>query len=137
MSELTMQKSSKAQKAPAKKSASAENQVERVRKICLSLPEAWEKLSHGEPTFFVKKRVFAMCSINHHNDGHIAVTVPAAIGLQAALIESNPKKFYRPPYVGPAGWVGIELPRITDKELKLHITEAWKLIAPERLHALL
>ena len=132
-----MQKSNKPQKAPAKKSASAENQVERVRKICLSLPEAWEKLSHGEPTFFVKKRVFAMCSINHHNDGHIAVTVPAAIGLQAALIESNPKKFYRPPYVGPAGWVGIELPRVTDKELKLHITEAWKLIAPEKLHALL
>jgi len=55
---------------------------------------ATEKLSHGEPTFFVKK-VFAMCSINHHNDGHIAVTVPAAIGVQEMLIERSPEKFYR------------------------------------------
>ena len=114
-----------------------ENHVERVRRICLALPEAWEKLSHGEPTFFVGKRVFAMCSINHHNDGHIAVTIPAAIGVQAALIEANPKKFYRPPYVGPAGWIGIELPRVKDKELALHIREAWLLIAPAKWHHLL
>ena len=77
-----------------------------------------------------------MCSINHHNDGHIAVTIPAAIGVQEALIESDPKKFYRPPYVGVAGWVGIELPRVSDKELAAHLREAWKLIAPEKLHAL-
>jgi hypothetical protein len=124
-------------KSPAPKPAAGEKHVERVRKICLSLPETFEKLSHGEPTFFVHKRVFAMCSINHHNDGHIAVTVPAAIGVQAALIESAPKKFYRPPYVGGAGWVGIELPCVTDKELRFHIREAWKLIAPEKIHSLL
>ena len=114
-----------------------EKHVERVRCICLALPETWEKISHGEPTFFVGKRVFAMCSINHHNDGHIAVTVPAAIGVQAALIEAEPKKFYKPPYVGPAGWIGIELPRVKDKELALHIREAWRLIAPEKWHILL
>jgi hypothetical protein len=113
---------------------SGEKQIERVRRACLALPEAWEKLSHGEPTFFVRKKVFAMCSINHHNDGHVAVMVPAAIGVQAALIEKSPKKFYRPPYVGGAGWVGIELPRVTDKELSRHIREAWRLIAPEKLH---
>jgi hypothetical protein len=94
-----------------------------------------EKLSHGEPTFFVKKKVFAMCSINHHNDGHIAVVAPAAIGIQAMLIEAEPKKYYRPPYVGGAGWVGIELPRVSDKELRTHLHEAWRLIAPEKLHA--
>jgi hypothetical protein len=114
-----------------------EKHVERVRKICLALPETWEKISHGEPTFFVGKRVFAMCSTNHHNDGHYAVTVPAAIGVQAALLEANPKKFYRPPYVGTAGWIGIELPRVKDKELALHLREAWLLIAPEKLHGLL
>ena len=126
-----------ASKGPAPKPIEGEKHVERVRKICLSLPETFEKLSHGEPTFFVRKRVFAMCSINHHNDGHIAVTVPAAIGVQAALIESSSKKFYRPPYVGGAGWVGIELPRVSDRELKFHIHEAWKLIAPEKIHSLL
>jgi hypothetical protein len=114
-----------------------EKDVERVRRICLALPETWEKISHGEPTFFVRKRVFAMCSTNHHNDGHYAVVIPAAIGIQAALIEQNPKKFYRPPYVGGAGWVGIELPRVKDKELALHIQEAWRLIAPEKLGAAL
>jgi hypothetical protein len=114
-----------------------EKQIERVRQICLALPETWEKLSHGEPTFFVRKKVFAMCSINHHHDEHIAVVIPAAIGIQAALIEADPKKFYRPPYVGGAGWVGIELPRVKDKELALHLQEAWRLIATEKLHAAL
>ncbi len=116
---------------------SNEKHVERVRKICMSLPEVTEKISHGEPTFFVGKKVFAMCSINHHNDGHIAVTVPAAIGVQEALIKASPKKFYRPPYVGVRGWVGIELPRVRDKELREHLREAWRLIAPEKLHVAL
>jgi len=120
-----------------RKAVAEAKHVERVRRLCLALPETWEKLSHGEPTFFVKKKVFAMCSINHHNDGHIAVVVPAAVGIQAALIERDPKKFYRPPYVGHAGWVGIELPRVRDKELEAHLREAWKLIAPEKLHAAL
>lgn len=112
-----------------------EKQMERVRRICLSLPETWEKLSHGEPTFFVRKKVFAMCSNNHHNDGHIAVTIPTAIGIQAMLIERSPEKFYRPPYVGVHGWVGIELDRVSDEELALHLREAWRLIAPEKLQA--
>ena len=114
-----------------------EKQIERVRRICLALPETMEKLSHGEPTFFVRKKVFAMFSNNHHNDGHIAVTLPAAIGIQAMLIESEPEKFYRPPYVGVRGWIGVELDRVSDEELTFHIHEAWRLIAPEKLHALL
>ena len=110
-----------------------DKQVARVRKICLALPETWEKISHGEPTFFVKKKVFAMCSINHHQDGHIAVVLPAPIGVQAALIEASPKKYYKPPYVGGAGWIGVELPRVSDRELKMHLHEAWRLIAPAKL----
>ena len=79
------------------------------------------------------KKFFAMCSNNHHQDGHIAVVIPAAIGVQEALIEASPEKFYRPPYVGVRGWVGIELKRVSDKELTLHLHEAWRLIAPEKL----
>ena len=125
------------QKKDERRPAQGEKQMERVRRICLSLPETWEKISHGEPTFFVRKKVFAMCSNNHHNDGHIAVTIPAAIGIQAMLIERSPEKFYRPPYVGVRGWVGIELGKVSDEELELHIREAWRLIAPEKLHTLL
>jgi hypothetical protein len=116
---------------------SANKQIERVRKLCLALPETSEKLSHGEPTFFVRKKVFAMCSINHHHDGHIAVCLPAAIGIQEMLIKKDPRKFYRPPYVGVRGWVGVELERVSDRELSLHIREAWRLIAPEKLRRLL
>jgi hypothetical protein len=59
-------------KRPAKqpKLDEGEKHLERVRRICMELPETMEKLSHGEPTFFVRKKVFVMCSNNHHNDGH-------------------------------------------------------------------
>ncbi len=71
----------------------SENHLGRVRWICAALPETTEKLSHGEPTFFVRKKVYAMFSNNHHNDGHIAALIPAAIGIQAVLIEASPEKF--------------------------------------------
>ena len=103
-------------------------QLRRVRKVCLSLPGATEKLSHGEPTFFVHKRVFAGFSNNHHGDGHVAVVLPASPGLQEALIEEAPHAYYRPPYVGAAGWVGIELDRVSDETLESHIRRAWQLI---------
>jgi hypothetical protein len=112
-----------------------EKHLQRVRRICAGLPETVERLSHGEPTFFVRKKVFAMCSNNHHNDGHVAVVLPAAIGIQQALIAASPEKFYKPPYVGVRGWIGVELDRVTDEELAFHILEAWRLIAPEKLHA--
>jgi len=109
-----------------------EEQIGRVRRICLALPGVEERLSHGEPTFFVGKKVFAMCSTNHHNDGHIAVHLPAEPGLQAMLIQASPEKYYRPPYVGVKGWIGVELERVDDGELGSHIHEAWQLIAPKR-----
>lgn len=107
-------------------------QLQRVRKICLSLPEATEKLSHGEPTFFVKKRVFVMFSNNHHHDGHVAVLLPAPPGLQEALIEEAPDAYYRPPYVGGSGWIGVELDQVSNEALEGHIKEAWHLIARKK-----
>ncbi len=111
----------------------SEKQLERVRRICTALPETTEKLSHGEPTFFVNKKVFVMFANNHHNDGHIAVWLPVPPGLQTALIESDSGTYFKPPYVGPRGWVGIELNRISDQDLTFHIETAWELIAPKRL----
>jgi hypothetical protein len=103
-------------------------QLARVRKICLSLPGTIEKLSHGEPTFFTPKRVFAMFADNHHGDGHVAVWVPAAPGVQVALIEEAPATYFRPPYVGVAGWVGVELSKIDDAQLGALLREAFSLI---------
>jgi len=107
--------------------------LERVRRICSRLPETTEKLSHGEPTFFVKDKVFVMFADNHHNDGHIAVWLPVPSGFQNTLIESAPEIFFKPPYVGVRGWVGIELDHINDQDLTYHIQVAWELIAPKRL----
>lgn len=111
----------------------SEKHLKRVRHICASLPETTEKLSHGEPTFFVRKKVYVMFANNHHNDGHIAVWLPAPPGIQSILIENAPEKFFKPPYVGVRGWIGVELSRIDDQELASHIYEAWRLIAPKRL----
>jgi len=115
--------------------APGEDHLRRVRRICDALPETTEKPSHGEPTFFVRKKVYAMFANNHHDDGHIAVWVPVAPGLQGVLIKTEPDKFFRPPYVGVRGWVGIELDRIGDEELTLLLSEAWQLIAPKTLRA--
>ena len=95
--------------------------LSRVRRICASLPGVTEKLSHGEPTFFVNKRVFTMFANNHHHDGHIAIWIPAPPGAQQALIRSSVRKYFKPPYVGVRGWVGIELNEVTDEALSLHI----------------
>ncbi len=116
-------------------SATSGKHLRRVRRLCAALPETMEKLSHGEPTFFVRKKVFAMFANNHHHDGHLAVWLPAPIGIQEMLIASSPEKFFKPPYVGGRGWIGIELNRVSDDELDFLLRQAWRMIAPKKLQA--
>jgi hypothetical protein len=119
---------------PAKrKRLTAEDHLLRVRKICAALPDTTEKLSHGAPTFFVAKKVYVMFVNNHHDDGHLALWIPAAQGRQELMIADAPEIFFRPPYVGCRGWVGVELPRVGEEQLASLIREAWRLIAPKRL----
>jgi len=103
-----------------------EAQLERVRRICSTMPSVSEKLSHGAPTFFVQKDkgVFTVFSDNHHEDGHLAVWLPAPPGLQAALIEDAPATYFKPPYVGVSGWIGIELDQVRDDALEIHVRKA-------------
>ena len=113
--------------------AVGEEHLRRVRRICLTMTGATEKLSHGEPTFFVNKKVFAMFSNNHHKDGHIALWLPAAPGVQGLLIKTAPKTYYKPPYVGVRGWIGVELEHVSDEELGSHVHDAWMMIAPKKV----
>ena len=84
--------------------------IARLRAICLALPDANEKISHGEPTWFAGKgKVFAMLDNHHHGASHLAVWLPAGPGGQEVLIESDSKRYFRPPYVGSSGWVGVVL----------------------------
>src|SRR5437762_1207807 len=99
----------------------SKKQLTRVRRICATLPETSEKLSHGEPTWFVRNKVYVSFSNNHHQDGHIAVWLPVPAGTQEGLIASTPETFFKPPYVGVRGWVGIELSQISDDDLQFHI----------------
>src|SRR2546425_13165019 len=99
----------------------SQQQVARVRRLCLSLPEPTERLSHGEPTFFIRNRAFVMFANNHHGDGRVAVWLPVPHGMQVRLIQTAPETYFKPPYVGGRGWVGIELKRIGDQDLRFQI----------------
>lgn len=109
-------------------SVDAAPHLERVRRICLSLADTAEKLSHGEPTFFVRKRVFVMFANNHHGDGRVAVWIPVETGAQSVLIQSAPERYFFPPYVGVNGWVGVMLDAVDDETLAMHIFDAWQQI---------
>jgi hypothetical protein len=108
-----------------------------LRKICLAFPEATEKLSHGEPTWFCRK-VFCAYSNDHHGDGIVGCTIPAAPGVQQAMIAEDPERFYRPKYVGPAGWIGVRLDVAVDwDEVAAIVEDGYRLIAPKKLVKLL
>lgn len=98
-----------ATKPTAAKSGAGE--LARLRAICLAIPGAVEKLSHGEPTWFTgpKGKVFAMFDDHHHGAAHISVYTPASIDLQEALVEAEPERYWVPPYVGSKGWIAIIL----------------------------
>jgi len=109
----------------------------RLRAICLALPEANERLSHGEPTWFASKgKVFAMLDDHHHGAPHTSVWLPAGLGAQEALIESDPKRYFRPPYVGGSGWVGVVLDTRPDWGTVAWLVEqAYRLVAHPKLVA--
>lgn len=113
-----------------------EQQLERVRALCFAFPETTERLSHGEPTFFVRdKKVFVMFANDHHGDGRIAVWLPASPGLQEVLISAEPATYFKPPYVGVRGWIGIVLNQVSDADLAFHIRNSWFIVAPKKLRA--
>jgi hypothetical protein len=109
----------------------------RVRQACLALPEVTERLSHGSPTFFVRdKKTFVMYLDDHHGDGRLALWCAAPQGLQAELVEQEPERFFRPPYVGHRGWIGVRLDRDPDwDEIAAICADAFRQVAPKTLVA--
>jgi hypothetical protein len=88
--------------------------VERLRALCLALPEVTEKIAWGTPTWRVGGRVFAQLADHHHGNPHLAVWLAAPEGAQQALIEAEPARFFRPAYVGHLGWVAAILDEAAD-----------------------
>jgi hypothetical protein len=101
--------------AAPRRSAADARRIERLRRLCLAFPEATEKPSHGEPTWFAGKgKVFAMLDDHHHHSDHVSVWVPLPLGAQETLIGRDPGRFFRPPYVGASGWVAVVLDAKSD-----------------------
>jgi hypothetical protein len=110
--------------------------LNRVRAICLALPEVTEKLSHGSPAFFVRKQ-FVQCWPDGHHDHELPhLWCAAAHGVQDELIAAAPDRFFRPPYVGGRGWIGVRLDGNVDWiEIDELCRDAYRVIAPKTLVA--
>lgn len=102
----------------------------------MALPEATERLSHGEPAWFVRgKKLFVMYADQHHDD-RLGFWCPAPPGVQEELVANEPERFYRPPYVGHRGWLGVRLDVDVDwDEIAAIVREAYALVAPKSLVA--
>lgn len=107
--------------------------VHHVRAICLGLPEVTEKLSHGAPGFFVRKQFAMLWPDGHHEHDFVHVWCAAEAGAQEALCATS-ERYFRPPYVGHRGWVGLRLDRdVNWDEVAELLQDAYRLIAPARL----
>jgi hypothetical protein len=109
--------------------------VERVRQLCLALPATTERVSHGEPAFFVAdKKLFVSIDDHHHGAEHLGFWCAAPPGRQQELVERAPDRFFRPPYVGTRGWLGVRIDGDPDwDEIAEIIEDAWRAVAPKRL----
>ncbi|PYP80749.1 MAG: phosphoribosylglycinamide formyltransferase [Gemmatimonadetes bacterium] len=116
----------------------ARTPLERLRALCLSLPEAHEVEAWGEPTFRVKNKLFAMyaTSETHHGAGRPAVWIKSAAVTQDMLVRAEPSRYFVPPYVGKSGWVGAFLDKRPDWEIVADLLrDAYRLTAPKKILA--
>lgn len=104
-----------------------------LREICLARPDSTERLSHGEPTWFYKgKRVFVTYA-NHHHGARLSFWCVAGEGVQEAVVGSEPERFFRPPYVGGKGWLGVYLDVEIDwNEIEGLVQAAYDIVAKSR-----
>src|SRR5579859_6991545 len=116
--------------------AGSNRPLERLRQLCLALPETTERLSHGEPTWFVRgKKTFVMYA-DHHHDDRLAFWCAAPPGAQDVLVQGDPERFFVPPYVGHRGWLGVWLDVPVDwEEVADLVADAYRVVAPRKLSA--
>jgi hypothetical protein len=109
--------------------------LEGLRRLCLELPQTTERLSHGEPTWFVRGRTFVMYA-DHHHDDRLAFWCAAPPGAQQVLVAADPERYFVPPYVGHRGWLGVRLDVPVDWDAIAElVADAYRMVAPKRLVA--
>ena len=111
--------------------------LERVRSLVMAMPGAHEVEAWGAPTFRVKNKLFAMyaeAGNSHH--GRPGVWIKSDASSQEMLIDLDARRYFKPPYVGPSGWIGVYLDqRVSWKGVEAHLCDAWRMIAPKKLQA--
>ncbi len=117
-------------------------QVERLRELCLALPEVTERLSHGEPTWFVRGRTSFVMLADHHHDDRLGFWCAAPEGAQHSLVAADPVRYFVPPYVGTRGWLGVRLDlaergegEVDRDAVAQHVEDAFRVVAPKKLLA--
>jgi len=106
---------------------------ERFRVMCMDLPGVTEKLSHGAPVFFAGKQFLTLWLDGHHDHGFPHLWCAAPPGVQDELVTTEPDRFFRPPYVGGRGWLGVRLDAVIDwDEMTLICEEAFRAVAPRK-----
>jgi hypothetical protein len=110
--------------------------IAQLRRLCLALPEVTERPSHGEATWFVRDKVSFVTTADRHHDDRVAFWCAAPDGVQEDLVASAPERFFRPPYVGHRGWLGVWLDVPVDwDEVAGLVVSAYRCVAPIRLIA--
>lgn len=108
----------------------------RLRRLCLALPETTERMSHGEPSWFVRDRKLFVTYADHHHDDRLAFWCAAPPGAQEGLVSADPERYFRPPYVGHRGWLGVYLDVEVDwDEVAERVEDAYRAVAPASLVA--
>jgi len=112
--------------------------LDRLRPLCTALPEVTERLSHGEPAWFVRDKKTFVTFADHHHDDRLAFWCAAPEGAQDSLTAAYPDRFFRPPYVGVRGWLGVYLDVPVDwDEIAIIVEDAYRTVAPKKLVTLL
>jgi hypothetical protein len=106
----------------------------RLRAVCLALPEAVEQETWTVPTWRVRGRIFCMWS--PMDGAPAALWCKAPRGVQELLVDADPARFFRPPYVGPKGWIGLRLAgRVDWPQATALVRRSWRMTAGKRLAA--
>ena len=105
-----------------------------IRQAALELPGTSERLSHGQPTFFVAGKQFAQFRQNHHGDARTVVCVRVgSLDEQAMLLEADSATYSKPAYL--PSWLAINVTgeAVDWDHVGDRIAQSWELAAPRRL----
>lgn len=113
-----------------------DDRVEHLRRLCMALPEVTERPSHGEPAWFVRDKKLFVTLADHHHDDRLGFWCAAPAGAQEAFVATDPERYFRPPYVGGRGWLGVYLDVPVDwSDVAEHVADAYRQVAPRKLIA--